>query len=205
MWFCTNTEAKVFTRILSSRMIITASKLINPYQTGFFRGRFIADNGLLMKLVMEQARISSSSGIGLLLDQEKTYDLVHPDYLRVVLLRFGYPLTVIDCIDLLFFSTDLQINVNGFLSHCIPQRRGIKQGDSISPILFHLAFEPLLRKIQLDSRIMGYRLPSLVPNPSVDPVKLLAYAGNIICLLNGPSKLTHLHYGGFVVCCKQLC
>ncbi|KAG2192648.1 hypothetical protein INT47_006906 [Mucor saturninus] len=187
-----NTDAKVFTRILSSRMIITASKLINPYQTGFVRGRFIADNGLLMKLVMEQARISSSSGIGLLLDQEKAYDRVHPDYLRAVLLRFGYPLTVVDCIDRLFFSTDLQINVNGFLSQCIPQRRGLKQGDPISPILFNLAFEPLLRKIQLDSRIMGYRLPSPVPNPSVDPAKLLAYADDIICLLIDPSELTHL-------------
>ncbi|KAG2191466.1 hypothetical protein INT47_003842, partial [Mucor saturninus] len=187
-----NTDAKVFTRILSSRMIITASKLINPYQTGFVRGRFIAGNGLLMKLVMEQARISSSSGIGLLLDQEKAYDRVHPDYLRAVLLRFGYPLTVVDCIGCLFFSTDLQINVNGFLSQCIPQRRGLKQGDPISPILFNLAFEPLLRKIQLDSRIMWYRLPSPVPNPSVYPVKLLAYADDIIYLLNDPSELTHL-------------
>jgi hypothetical protein len=52
--------------------------LINPYQTGFVRGRFIADNGLLMKLVMEHARNTRSSAIGLILDQEKAYDRVHP-------------------------------------------------------------------------------------------------------------------------------
>lgn len=46
-----NTDAKVFTRILSTRMIDTAANLINPFQTGFVRGRFIADNGLLMKVI----------------------------------------------------------------------------------------------------------------------------------------------------------
>jgi len=46
-----NTDAKVFTRILSGRMIDQASSLINPFQTGFVRGRFIADNGFLLKLI----------------------------------------------------------------------------------------------------------------------------------------------------------
>lgn len=129
-----NTDAKVFTRILSSRLISSASSLITPYQTGFVGGRFISDNGLLMKLVMEQARLSSSSSIGLLLDQEKAYDRVHPLYLRSVLLRFGIPATLVDCIERLFFSTYLHINVNGFLTDSISQRRGLKQGDPLSPI-----------------------------------------------------------------------
>ncbi|CEP20019.1 hypothetical protein [Parasitella parasitica] len=77
-----NTDAKVFTRILSGRMIDIAAHLINPFQTGFVRGRFIADNGLLMNLVMEYARRDTqSTDIGLLLGQEKAYDRVHPIYL----------------------------------------------------------------------------------------------------------------------------
>lgn len=46
-----NTDAKVFTRILSGRMIDQTFSLINPFQTGFVRGRFIADNGFLLKLI----------------------------------------------------------------------------------------------------------------------------------------------------------
>ncbi|KAG1612140.1 hypothetical protein G6F45_013003 [Rhizopus arrhizus] len=69
-----NTDAKVFTRILIARIINLAKSLITPFQSGFVRGRFIADNGLLMKLVMDHARNSHSQSIGLMLDQEKAYD-----------------------------------------------------------------------------------------------------------------------------------
>ncbi|GAN11765.1 hypothetical protein MAM1_0907d11353, partial [Mucor ambiguus] len=48
------------------------------------------------------------------------------------------------------------INVNGFLSSPVAQRRGLKQGDPISPVLFNLAFEPLLRRILADSALTGY-------------------------------------------------
>ncbi|CEP08875.1 hypothetical protein [Parasitella parasitica] len=192
-----NTDAKVFTRILSARMADTASSLINPYQTGFVRGRFIADNGMLMKLVMEHAKSTRSSSIGLLLDQEKAYDRVHPVYLRAVLLRFGYPVALVNCISRLFFDNHMVINVNGFLSPPVSQLRGLKQGDPISPILFNLAFEPLLRRIMADSSLAGFSLPSPVStqiptNVSSTAVKMLAYADDIVCLLNSPSDLSRL-------------
>lgn len=53
------TDAKVLTRIINARPTSIATKLITPYQTGFLQNRFIADNGLLMKLVAEYARIST--------------------------------------------------------------------------------------------------------------------------------------------------
>lgn len=78
-----------------------------------------------MKLIMEEARISRSTSIGLLLDQEKAYDRVHPDYLRRVLLHFGFPPSIVQSIGTLFFNTTLQLNINGFLSEAVPQRRGL--------------------------------------------------------------------------------
>ncbi|OAD67876.1 hypothetical protein PHYBLDRAFT_102335, partial [Phycomyces blakesleeanus NRRL 1555(-)] len=68
------------------------------------------------KLVMEQARQDGSSGIGLLLDQEKAYDRVRPEYLRQVLQHFDFHPSLVTRISQLFFSTQIQINVNGHLS-----------------------------------------------------------------------------------------
>ncbi|KAG0780446.1 hypothetical protein G6F21_012130 [Rhizopus arrhizus] len=138
---------------------------VTPYQAGFLRGRFIADNGLLMKLIMEHARLTSSDAVGLLLDQEKAYDRVHPSYLCKVLHHFGFPPSIVQSLSTLFFNTGLHINVNGFLSSPVLQHRGLRQGDPISPVLFNLAIEPLLRRILSDPHFSGFQLPKSVCSP----------------------------------------
>ena len=187
-----NTDAKVFTRLLNSRIVSVADKLISPYQTGFVRGRFIADNGKLTQIIMEQAQCSQSSAIGLLLDQEKAYDRVHPSYLRRVLQRFNFPLPLINTICNLFFSTKLRINVNGHLSREVTQKRGLHQGDPLSPVLFNLAFEPLLRRILHDPNFQGFSLPAATGDPIPPSVKFLAYADDLLVFLNDPSHMPRL-------------
>ncbi|KAG1370529.1 hypothetical protein G6F61_011957 [Rhizopus arrhizus] len=139
------------------------------------------------------AQKSGSTAIGLLLDQEKAYDRVHPDYLRQVLHKFEFPSKVVDSLMSLFLGTSLRLNINGFLSDPVSQLRGLRQGDPISPILFNLAFEPLLRKILLGTSFKGFSLPlSTLAHPqdeNLQAVKLLAYADDVLCLLHDPGDL----------------
>jgi hypothetical protein len=44
----------------------------------------------------------------------------------------------------LFFSTTIRINVNSHLSQPVTQKRGLCQGDPLSPALFNLAFDHFL-------------------------------------------------------------
>jgi hypothetical protein len=181
-----NTDAKVFTRLLTQRIQPICQRIVNPFQTGFVKGRFIGDNGALIKCILDDAKLVQSSAFGLMLDQEKAYDRVHPLYLRATLLRFGFPIATVDCIVGLFFNTHISFNINGFISQPIHQHRGLRQGDPLSPLLFNLAFEPLL--LGINHTITGYQMlprppAGLAPVPSV---KFTAYADDILVLCDSP-------------------
>lgn len=59
----------------------------------------------------------------------------------------------------LFFDMTLRLNINGFLSSDVLKGRGLRQGDTISPVLFNLAFEPLLRRILQDTHFNCFAFP----------------------------------------------
>ncbi|KAG0041532.1 hypothetical protein BGZ90_009793, partial [Linnemannia elongata] len=65
--------------------------LTGSYQTGFTAGRHIADNGLVLNNLRDYCKARKLKHVGILLDQEKAYDRVHPAYLEAVLKKFGFP------------------------------------------------------------------------------------------------------------------
>lgn len=194
-----NTDCKVFTRMLNSRLVPLASKLITEFQAGFMRNRFIGDHGLTNKLILEDAQKTDADGVeyvGVMLDQTKAYDLIHPTYLVKVLEKFGFPTAFVHCIQNLFFNNQIFVNMNGFLSPAVSQKRGLRQGDSISPLLFNFAIEPFLQSILAHQDISGYSLQHghttftkglnyITPNRSV---KLLAYADDVLLYINSVSE-----------------
>jgi hypothetical protein len=118
--------------------------------------RFIGDHGLALKLVFEDAKKRQHPGIGIAIDSAKAYDYVNEEYLCRVLDKFGFPTIFITTIRKLFFQNSITINLNGFLSKEVQQRRGLRQGGAILPILFNYALEPLLLAILNDNSILGY-------------------------------------------------
>jgi hypothetical protein len=159
-----NTDAKVFTRLINARLMPHFSRLISPQQLGFMPGRFIAEHGMTVQTIKMLASHQQSTAIGLLLDQEKAYDRVHPTYLSTIMSRFGIPNKLIHCITNLFFSTQIQININGHITQSpIIQQRGLRQGDPLSPLLFNIAFDPFLRSISQDNHFTGFNVHDEAP------------------------------------------
>jgi hypothetical protein len=66
---------KIFTKVLTNRVMLVAQRVINPSQTTFLPGRYILGVVILHDAIHEMHR-KKKSGVILKLDFEKAYDKV---------------------------------------------------------------------------------------------------------------------------------
>jgi hypothetical protein len=135
--------------------------------------------------------------VAVLLDQERVYDRVHPVYIEKILKNFGFHTNMIATASKLFFGTKLSVSINGWRAPTFTQHRGLRQGVPLSPTLFNLAFELLLRYL-LSSPLTGIQIPRLIgkrshwPRLPYVPIKILSYADDLQVFLTNTSEWTML-------------
>lgn len=203
-------DARLFTKLLANRFNKVMPLLITPYQTGFMPHRLISDNAWVNHSLMANLRSTAplDPHVAVLLDQEKAYDRLNADYLARVLIHFGFPAALVSVLSSLFFETQITLSVNGWSSEPLLQSRGVRQGDPLSPLLFTLGIEPLLRTILASPQIVGITMNTVVPpvstvqtygsqlsvaNPLAAPaspprIKLLSYADDLEVFLSSPQE-----------------
>lgn len=78
-------------------------------------------------------------------DLEKAYDSLELPFLQAILQELGLPAKFVKWVVACLSTVSYSILVNGFPSSPIPAKKGLKQGDPMSPSLFALGMEYLFR------------------------------------------------------------
>ena len=111
----------------------------------------------LFRDILEHAEENKNSVFITTIDQWKAFDTIDHKYLEKMIKHVNFGDKMNKCLINLYDNTTVKIFVNDQLQQKIHVKSGIRQGCSVSMILYVLAIEELLQKIETNPLIKGYK------------------------------------------------
>lgn len=188
---------KVFARILLNRVQRMLDKKLLEEQAGFRAGRSTLDQVFILRTVMERSREFNQPLHICFIDLQKAYDSVDRQTLWRISRAYGISDKMIRMIRLLYEDTRAKVRIDGDLSTDIQMKTGVKQGCLLSPILFNIYIDFVMRQVLQQAGVegitMSYRLGDLwySENGNGEDVKLLSlmYADDIAVMCQSIQEL----------------
>jgi len=135
---------KVYTS-LWARRLSKIRGLLSKEQKGFTMREGCAENLMVMKAAIQYAKGRKTDLAIALLDLANAFGSVPHELIRDALEAFGLPEHFVGIIKDMYTHSTMVVKTATEKTDPIPIRAGVKQGDPISPILFNVALEYLIR------------------------------------------------------------
>lgn len=180
-----NSDYKIMSKAIANRFTKYLSQLIPENQTGFIKGRNIADNLRTLSDIIQYLKDMEEPGILINIDFQKAFDSLSWDFMVLTLKKFNFGPSFIQWIKTLYSNISSCIINNGHTSKFFQVERGVRQGDPLSPYLFILVAEIMACKVRQEKDIEG-----MVINKAKE-IKLLQYADDTSGILKDLKSAKH--------------
>jgi len=167
-----NVVYKILSYCILDRIKPIAEEILGDYQGGFRPNRSTTDQIFSLRQIIEKSWEFNKSICILFVDFKKAYDSVHRHSLINILKELKFPNKLIKLIEATLQNTEIKIKVASELSEPATVRTGLRQGDALSPILFNLILEKVIRATNCNNGIV-------LGNSNIN---ILAYADDIAIL-----------------------
>ena len=131
-----NTDYKILTKALASRLKKVIGHLIHEDQVGYIKGRFIGESIRTIDDLMVLAENKHISGFITLIDFDKAFDSIEWPFLFKCLKIFNFEDNFISWIRILYTNIKSCVGNNGYYSDKFDVLRSVRQGCPISALLF---------------------------------------------------------------------
>ncbi|KAJ9533485.1 hypothetical protein QJQ45_026526 [Haematococcus lacustris] len=142
----------------------------------------------MLVMALEDAKLAKVDIYALLVDFTSAFNTTCQDKLLWIMHDLGFPTDATDAVRDLYTGATTRFNTPYGHTDPVPVDRGTIQGDSLSPFLFLIYIEPLLRWLQVGAR--GYKLTSdTTDSAGRFTIGSIDYADDIAILCNSISNL----------------
>jgi sorting nexin-29 len=143
-----STSYKILLNILLARLTPYADEIIGVHQCEFRRNRSTTDQSFYIRQILEKKWEYNGTVHQLFIDFKKAYDSVRTEVLYNILIEFGVPRKLVGLIKMCLHETHSTLRIGKYQSDKFPIQNGLKQGDALSQLLFSLALEYAIRRVQ---------------------------------------------------------
>lgn len=175
---------RLFTKIIAKRL--SEAVTLNPRQKGFIAATpGCNENIAILENIMKGAKSNKKELAVVFVDLAKAFDSIGHKMLTVGLKRMGIPNRFIHLVQSLYTGNTTVIEGDKTATEPIPIKRGVKQGDPLSPLLFNITMDPLI--CSLEQAQMGV---TLTHNNRRISCSSLAFADDIAILSDSYAGMT---------------
>ena len=137
---------KVFNRVILERLKDAMDPIMRDEQAGFRKGRSCTDQIAALRIIVEQSLEWNSSLYINFIDYEKAFDSVDRDSLWKLLRHYGVPQKITNLIQKMYEGMTGKVVHAGELSEPFEIKTGVRQGCLLSPFLFLIAIDYIMRE-----------------------------------------------------------
>jgi len=160
------------------------------------RGRNILEGVVILHETVHKLHRKNQSGVIFKIDFEKAYDKVRWNFLIQTLQLKDFSHKWIEWIKSFISGRSVAINVNDEVGPYFQTKKGLRQGDPLSPILFNLVADMLtlfIKRAKSEGLLSG-----VVPHLVDDGLSILQYADDTILFMD--HNLEHAHNMKTILC-----
>ena len=183
-----NTSVKLITKLLANRLQTVIQNIIHKNQYGFIQTRTIQDCDCVAWAFeyLHLCHHSKKEIIILKLDFEKAFDKVEHGSILKVLKHLGFGDKWISWFNDILRSGTSVVLLNGIPEKTIRCERGLRQGDSLSPLLFALVADLLQAILNLAKSMGLLNLPIRAYGSQDFPI--VQYADDTLIIMEGDAR-----------------
>lgn len=173
-----DTGYKVFTSLLLERINPYATEIVGEYQCGFRKGKSTVDHIHTIRQLAEKHYEYNKDLHLVFIDFKQAYESINRKELWKVLRYLDIPQKYIDLIKMCNSKTNLKIKYQQEMSEKFEVKSGLRQGDALSPMLFNIALEWVVRTANETRKMEVGEIETI-----------LAYADDVVILGNSRNEV----------------